>query len=425
MSRRMGDLATAHARRSACRWPEFVSRPRRPSPGCGGFLIRAPSAPVIQMPVASSIASHSGCHQQRAFGPLHWLRHNGASPPINGSPQAPGPTPGPSGGAASLPPLRGCGPGPRGAAARGPGAHKGPHPVRNGAALRLPHTLCCMRGGGLRPPFLRTPRPLLPRGPCPWAGPLRRAAPAAASLPRSGAQRPPFASLRSPGPPPRPCPPAPPLGRLCAAARLRGRSLAALRLGSPSLRCGLPVRSPLLRLRFASALRVAPPGPPGPVRFAASGAVGSGPGACAALRAACSGLSAPGPWLRGRACASLLRFAVGAAVVVGFSPASPPPLPPPLGAPGGREASGLGGSRPRRCAPPPVVQVLPVVRPPLVHCPPRVKAALRRAPPGLDPVRAFFVRRALTFPACCATLFWRGPSCSFGGCPSRGIHRRQ
>lgn len=38
------------------------ARPRRPTPGCGGFLIRAPSAPVIQMPVASNIAFQTKMH---------------------------------------------------------------------------------------------------------------------------------------------------------------------------------------------------------------------------------------------------------------------------------------------------------------------------------------------------------------------------
>lgn len=49
-----------------------------------------------------------------------------------------------------------------------------------------------------------------------------------------------------------------------------------------------------------------------------------------------------------------------AVVAVGFSLAPLPSPPPPLGAPGEREASGLGGSRPRACGAPRCVRLLPL-----------------------------------------------------------------
>lgn len=79
-----------------------------------------------------------------------------------------------------------------------------------------------------------------------------------------------------------------------------------------------------------------------------------------------------------------------ALLALGLSPASPPPLPPPLGACGVREASGLGGSRPRPVPGLPLrFRLLPAVLPPLSHCPQGLKAALRLASLGLDPLRIF------------------------------------
>lgn len=89
----------------------------------------------------------------------------------------------------------------------------------------------------------------------------------------------------------------------------------------------------------------------------------------------------------------------------GVLPASPPPLPPRWGS---RGARGLRpwGLPPPRFALPLLSGVLPLPFPPLSHCPPRFKASLRlsalaasRSAPmrcsfGLDPLRAFFVRRA-------------------------------
>ena len=72
-------------------------------------------------------------------------------------------------------------------------------------------------------------------------------------------------------------------------------------LGLPSLRCGLPVRSALLRLGLPLALRGFPAGAPlGPP---ASRLRGRGPpprGACAALRAAWFGLRPPGAFVLAR-----------------------------------------------------------------------------------------------------------------------------
>lgn len=277
-----------------------------------------------------------------------------------------------------------------------------------------PSAVCAPAGRW--PAFLRSPRPLLRRGPCPCAGPLRRGAPAAASRPRSGFLRPRFARrVRGPG-----VPPGSPARPLCAAARLRGLSLPPLRLGSPSVRCGLPpLRSgrpcsaPCSPLRFAWARRVPPcpsavasvalaapllrafalalrsPAPPArrrwPRRLPA-------PGACAGRWPACFGLRPPG--LVGcapRACARLAASVGAASVAAGFSPASPPPLPPPLGALGGREASGLGGSRPR---------------------------------PSGSPFLSLLLPWGLTFRRGYDTFVWRGPFRFFGGRPFRGVHGR-
>ena len=198
--------------------------------------------------------------------------------------------------------------------------------------------------------------------------PLRRGAPAAASLPRSGALRPPSASLRLPGPPPGPCPPALALGPCaplrgsvasrwprCAWAALRPLRASCAALRSPLL-CsvrplalrGFPAGAPWarpLRLRasgrrlrlfapvvaFAPALRFA-----SPAARAASGAVGSGPWACAGRWPACFGLRPRGllaargglPPLAVR-CLRLLRWLRGS------------PLPPPRPC---RPLRGLAGS---------------------------------------------------------------------------------
>lgn len=116
----------------------------------------------------------------------------------------------------------------------------------------------------------------------------------------------------------------------------------------------------------------------------------------------CSFLAlSPGPPLRPGAAA------VAASVAVGFSPASPPPLPPPLGALGEREASGLGGSRPRPSG-------SPCHRGCFRRCP-RFRCFLRRYVSR----GRYFQRKGLTFMPGCGTFVWRGPFRSFGGCPKR------
>ena len=109
------------------------------------------------------------------------------------------------------------------------------------------------------PPCAGAPAPARGRSGAACPPPLRGPGPALCALPplRSGRLGRP--SGQPPGSAARP---------LCAAVRLRGRSLAPLRLGSPSLRCGLPpLRSgrpcfaPGSPLRFAWPRRV-PPGPP-------------------------------------------------------------------------------------------------------------------------------------------------------------------
>lgn len=118
------------------------------------------------------------------------------------------------------------------------------------------------------------------------------------------------------------------LVRRCAAPRALASADCPAAL--PSLRCGLPVRSPLLRLRRGLVQRVAPPGPPRLLCGAGLPPGGLGgcsppffrlpPGRC--LRAV---------RLRPACCAPLRRCcAVG-----GVLPCAPRP-PPPLGAPGAR-----------------------------------------------------------------------------------------
>lgn len=287
----------------------------------------------------------------------------------------------------------------------GPGAHSGAPPFPPGPLLRRgprPSAVCG--------PSLRAARPSLPlrgslRSFCPLRVPFRAGAPAPAPVP-SGAGRP------RPVPPPTPRPPgsfARPLVCPFGAPRALAGPAA---LGSPSARCGLPVRSPLLCSVLALALRGFPAG--SPRGLAPSGLRGvpssalrpprrraPAPGACAGLRPASGGLRPPGLFAGARRPAA----ACGASVAAGFSLPPPPPLPPRWGSRGAR------GLRPWGLPPPPfglplLSGVLPLPFPPLSHCPPRLKASLRlsalaasRSAPmrcsfGLDPLRAFFVRRA-------------------------------
>lgn len=237
-----------------------------------------------------------------------------------------------------------------------------PRPARGASA---PHSQRCaglLRGrasgaAASRPPplFAHSASALAPGPPAPARVRSGAARPAPASRPRSGARRPSSASLRPPGPGPGGGPPALPLGRLCAASRLRGRSLAPLRLGSASavLRASsAALRSPLLRsaspLRFAWPRRVPPP--PSASRLRARWPPLRGPArpfGPLVVPPAPSALRAVGPLLA-RACArcaAVVRAAAPVSALLGFAaaprslarcccggrglpPASPPPLPP-------------------------------------------------------------------------------------------------
>lgn len=247
------------------------------------------------------------------------------------------------------------------------GRWNGPDPQRYARPRRGRSFLAAPLWGAPRR-SLRTPRPPLAPGPLPLrgvaparrarrrcAGPVRRSAPSLRCAPVAG-------------PAPRALPPGSLARPLCAAARLRGRSLAPLRLGSGCARLrasGAALWSPLLRFALAAALRVAPPGPPRarPLRGFGGGCLRPrGP-----ARPFGPLVSPPAPgalarrWRAARVPRGPLRLVASVRVLCrpGFSPASPPPLPPPLGAPGEREASGLGAPAPGPCGPPPVVGVLP------------------------------------------------------------------
>ena len=200
------------------------------------------------------------------------------------------------------------------------------------------------------------------RGPCPCARPLRRGAPAAASRGRSAPLGPRALFAPSPAPPPGASPPASPLGvRRGAPPPLPSPLAAAAARALPSLRCGLPIRSPLLRLGRGPWASRRPAGspPPRPLRgFGGGWLPPRGP--ARPFGPLVWGLWPPGRWLRARASAGLLaalsrRFRGG----VG-SPLRPPAPPPPLGAPGGvRPVQGAYGpppgcrfSRPSPAAPP-------------------------------------------------------------------------
>ena len=215
----------------------------------------------------------------------------------------------------------------RGHAGRDP-RPQGPHPPRRSRSLRSLRTSgsrACpagLRPSACSPGFLRTPRGRLRRGPRPGAAPLRRGAAAAASRARSAALPP---SLRSSGPAPRPS------GRPASPSAPFGAAVAAssgLRAPGPlpphPLRCGLPVRSPLLCSGSAVGRRRAglPLGPPasrlrGRLAPARAASRAFGPLLCRRWR--------PGRWVR----FPVVRWCRG------VLPCAPPAPPPPLGAPGG------------------------------------------------------------------------------------------
>ena len=114
---------------------------------------------------------------------------------------------------------------------------------------RLPSSFCALRV----PACAGAPAPARGRSGAARPPPLRCPGPAPSALPR-------FA--RSPGPPPGPAP------RLSRSACVRACALLGARWprcawGRPSFGCGLPLVALALCVR-PSALRVAPPGPPGP-----------------------------------------------------------------------------------------------------------------------------------------------------------------
>jgi hypothetical protein len=312
----------------------------------------------------------------------------GLRPPLRGSPWgavAP----------AAIAAMRGCGPAPRGAraGARRPAAGAGRHPARLGLPSS-PQTLFGMRAWSrlaagpfcaLRVPCCAgAPAPARVRSGAARPPPLRCPGPSPSSLPR-------FA--RSPGPPPGPCPPALSLG---PCAPLRGsvasrwpRCASGLALSALRAPCSVALASRRVRSgRFAGS----PPGPPWARPLARlRGRSAPGPGASAGLWPACFGLRPRGlcaarPRLRGLAVRCLLPLWWSWVL-----PCLPPaPAAPRWGARGERQASGLGGSRPRPFGPPLWVGAASVSGSPLSHCPPRVKASLRRGyGPGLDPLRAF------------------------------------
>ena len=181
-----------------------------------------------------------------------------------------------------------------------------------------------------------------------------RAGAPAPALVRSGAARPPplrgpgpaFApSLRSPGPPPGASPPAPPLGvRRGAPSPLPSPLAAAAARALPSLRCGLPVRSPLLRLGRGPWASRRPAGspPPRPLRgFGGGWLPPRGPARPSGPLVSASGprgfVCAPAP---ARACWRLCRGVSG----MGWAlPCAPPPRRPRWGL---RGAPSLFGASP-------------------------------------------------------------------------------
>lgn len=133
------------------------------------------------------------------------------------------------------------------------------------------------------------------------------------------------------------------------------------------------------------------------------------PGACACGR---------------RACTQAVRLPLPLCCSVA-SPLPPPrPCGPRWGPAGSTRLRLWGLPPPALFAPPLVVGVLPVVLPPLYHCPQSVKAKCTGQGPALT-LCSLFCTAGLTNPNIRATLFRRGSFRSFGGCFFRGIHGRQ
>ena len=98
-------------------------------------------------------------------------------------------------------------------------------------------------------------------------------------------------------------------------------------LGLPSLRCGLPVRSALLRLGRPLALRGFPAGaPPWPARFAASGPGASAPGGLRGPSGRLFWPPAPRGFCARRACPPALSPPAGAVKIIASGPLCGPIL---------------------------------------------------------------------------------------------------
>lgn len=244
--------------------------------------------------------------------------------------------------------------------APGPGATIGP--TRAAWVSRCStHTRYCVRAwSGLWPALFAhsascragAPAPALGRFGAARPPPLRGAVPALCALGPFGPPRP-----RPPGLPPR-------LPRSGSGAgplpRFRPRSLPPLPGPCPRCAAGSLFGRPCFVSGAALGLRVGPPGPPRPVRCAASGAAGSRPGGLRGPSGRLSGAvgprgvgCAPAP---ARACCAPLRRRFGCRWVL---PCAPPPR---------RPRWGLRGARcPFGWASPPAARVAliaPLLRPP-------------------------------------------------------------
>ena len=278
--------------------------------------------------------------------------------------------------------LQGSGPGP-GAAAVG----AGPHPGRAGRYRPAPSVVCAP--GAVGPLFCALRVPLAP-GPLPLRGPLRRGAPAAAVAAPVRAFRP-SASLRrgrAPG--------VPPGSTARACAPLRGSCASRwprCAWGRPPPAAGF-LRVPLLRSVLPAALRVAPPGPPLPVRCRGFGPGGFRPRGLRGLRPL-SPASGPGafgcaPRLRGLRC-----LCCGCCGGRGLLPLPPPrPCAPRWGAAGSAWPPALGAPAPALRAPPVGAAASAAIPAALPLSAPRQGFPSAGLRPGLDPVRVFCVRRA-------------------------------
>ena len=283
--------------------------------------------------------------------------------------------------------------------------------VRCGSPLRSP----LLPSWSPALPLLCALRVLPPRCACACsARPLRRGAPGAASRARSGV----FAL----GPfRPSPGTPLGPSGRgsaarpLPARCALGGRSLPPGRCPLPSLRCGSPLRSPLLRsgagLRLPSVAASSRGRPLARLR----GRLPPAPGRarrCAPLLWAFR----PGALLRA-CCARLLALCGCCGGLPWGSPLRPPAPPPPLGAPGcAWPCWGACGPPCRFAARLPRGFIRHAVRFPIVAAAGKGQAGLSQPLPL--PLR-YFWRKALTMANICATMVVRGPLGRFGAPPAR------